>query len=280
VTITSGESLGNFSSGTWNPTGDNSTILNTNINNLLNAGTSVTITTGSSGGQLGNINVQSAIQKSAGATDVIFKLVAANHIFIDANITQSGVGTGKLNMVFDADNASPTGTTRDGGGIVMMGAGGGAVSLVSGGGNITFGGTVDGSNRSGGGLYVGGGANAVSISTGVGNLEVKGQLIVANSSANGFSVSTTTGAVSFGGAIDSGNEYVFVDDSQITSTSGVDNWTKAQSDAQAKGGYLVTITSSLENMLATAATLQGGSYRGAWIGAYRDKDNAGQPYAW
>ena len=103
VTIISADYAGSFSSGTWTPTADNSTILNTNINNLLNAGTSVTITTGSSGGQLGNINVQSAIEKSTGATDVTFKLVAANHIFIDANITQSGAGTGKLNMVFDAD---------------------------------------------------------------------------------------------------------------------------------------------------------------------------------
>ena len=68
--------------------------------------------------------------------------------------------------------------------------------------------------------------------------------------------------------------------SAITSTSGVDSWTRAQSDAQVKGGYLVTITSSLENMLATAAALEGGAYRGAWIGIYRDKDNASQPYAW
>ena len=62
--------------------------------------------------------------------------------------------------------ASTSGTSRDGGGIVMMAAGGGALSLVSGGGNITFGGTVDGSGRSGGDLYVGGGANAVTVSTG------------------------------------------------------------------------------------------------------------------
>ena len=45
VTIISSDYAGSFSSGTWTPTADNSTILNTNINNLLNAGTSVTITT-------------------------------------------------------------------------------------------------------------------------------------------------------------------------------------------------------------------------------------------
>ncbi len=281
VTITSSDYAGSFSSGTWTPSSDNSTILNSNINNLLNNGTNVTITTGASGGQLGNINVSSAIEKSWGSSDVTLKFVAANHIFVDANITQSGVGTGKLHMVFDADNSSTSGTTRDGGGIVLLGANGGAVTLSTGGGSVTFGGTVDGSNRSGGDLYVGGSTNPVLVSTYGGAFTVKGQLIVANSNATGFSVNTAGGAITLNSTIDSGNEYRFVDDSEISgAATGVDNWTKAQSDAQLKGGYLATITSSLENMLASAATLQSGTYRGSWIGIYRDKDNGSQPYAW
>lgn len=130
-------------------------------------------------------------------------------------------------------------------------------------------------------MYVGGSTNAVLVSTSGGVFTVKGQLIVANSNATGFAVNTAGGAINLNSTIDSGNEYRFVDDSEISgAATGVDNWAKAQSDAQLKGGYLATITSSLENMLASAATLQNGTYRGAWIGIYRDKDNVSQPYAW
>lgn len=82
----------------------------------------------------------------------------------------------------------------------------------------------------------------------------------------------------FGGLLNSGNQYTYVDgpDGQADSW----NWSRTDAKNGTAGGsalgdsYLVTITSRLENAIAGISA----DYRGAWIGAYRP-DPAGS-YDW
>ena len=166
-----------------------STLTASSIAGLLNGGTSVMITTSSTGTDLGDLTVNSAITKSSGNTDVALTLRAANSIVINSDITNTG-GSGKLNLIFDADNNANVATStpsRDGGGIVILGS-----NLSTGGGSLTFGGTTS-SGFTGGDLYIGGGSNAISLTTSGGALDVKGQLIIATSNASGVTLSTSGG---------------------------------------------------------------------------------------
>ncbi|MCI5053551.1 MAG: autotransporter-associated beta strand repeat-containing protein [Pelagibacteraceae bacterium] len=252
-------------------TDDGSNLTASSINSLLNAGTSVTVTTQSSSSELGDLTVSSEINKSSGASDVTLTLRAANLIRINDEIKHTG-GTGVLNIILDSDNNTSSSTagsspSRDGGGIIIM-----EDNISSGGGDITFGGTTSG-GFTGGDLYIGGSSTALSINSGGGDIDIKGQVLISNTSSSGVTISSSNGSVTVGGSIDSANTYRFVDDSEITATSSSTEWLNASADAVLKGGYLVSITSRIENQLAAAATISGGSYRGAWIGAWRDKDN-------
>ncbi|MFA6699865.1 MAG: YDG domain-containing protein, partial [Thiomicrospira sp.] len=231
----------------------------TSITELLNGGTSVTVTTSSSGNDLGDLTVNSEIL-AAGSSEVTLTLRAANSIIINQLVGQSDSSTGKLNLIIDADNntaASIAGTAplRDGGGLIILEA-----SLQTNGGNITFGGTPADANGvyTGGDLYVGGGANAVRIYTEGGYVDVKGNLLIANSSGEGFNVNTDGGAIYLRKAVDSGNQYSLV--------SGTDRtWQQAFDHAKTQGGWLATIGSSLENALAIRAA----GYTDAWLGGQR-----------
>jgi filamentous hemagglutinin family protein len=133
VSISSANANGGFSAGTWTPTADTSTILNTDINNLLEGGTSVTVTTGAGGAQAGDISVDSAITKASGNTDVTLTLQAANSILVNNAIANTG-GTGKLNVVLNSDSDG-SGT----GGILMTSG----TSIITNGGNIMLSGGTD-----------------------------------------------------------------------------------------------------------------------------------------
>lgn len=263
VTITSVTANNSQSGGSWTPSADNSTIDVASINSLLNGGTNVTVTTGSSGAQIGDITVASAITKSSGATDVSLTLRAANSIVVDQSITHGG-GAGKLNITLDADNDNGT---RNGGGIVILNN-----DISTGGGNLNFGTgatlNINGVNtKVGGDVYVAG-SGARSINTSGGDVNVNGEMIIAN--ASGLSISTNNGNVNFGGLINSGNQYTFVD--KATSFSGTGSWDEARTEASSVAdSYLVTITSRLENSLASRST----NYVGAWIGAYRPTQTTG-----
>jgi len=263
VTITSATGNNSESGGSWTPSADNSTIDVASINSLLNGGTSVTVTTGSSGSQIGDITVASAITKSSGATDVSLTLRAANSIVVDQSITHGG-GAGKLNITLDADNDNGT---RNGGGMVILNN-----DISTGGGNLNFGTgatlNINGVNtKVGGDVYVAG-SGARSINTSGGDVNVNGEMIIANGS--GLSISTNNGNVNFGGLINSGNQYTFVD--KATSFSGTGSWDEARTEASnVADSYLVTITSRLENSLASRST----NYVGAWIGAYRPDQTTG-----
>jgi hypothetical protein len=200
--------------------------------------------------------VSSAITNSGSSTTKL-RLQAANSIVVNSPI--SATGTAKLNVELDADNDNGT---RNGGGIILLGS-----NITTNGGYLTFGGTVS-SGSTGGDLYVDGGANSITLSTSGGAVSIGGQLIVATSNASGFTVNSGGGNISVGGSIDSGNSYGFVG---ITSGG---TWLEAAQAAKngTNGGsasgdsYLITITSKLENAIATYKA----GYQGAWIGAYRD----------
>ena len=112
---------------------DAATVSNTSIEADLNTGTSVTISTGSSGAQGGNITVVASITQSNGPGGTTLTLSAAQDIVIDPGISISST-SGKLNVVLDADNAD---TNASGTGVIFMNSG---TSIVSNGGNIMLGG--------------------------------------------------------------------------------------------------------------------------------------------
>ena len=261
VEITSYDATVSQSSGTYTPSGDSSKINVATINSLLSGTTNVTITTGNAGAnQLGDIMVSSAITNSGTSTTKL-RLQAANSIIVNSAI--SATGSAKLNVELDADNDNGT---RNGGGIILLSS-----NITTNGGYLTVGGTVS-SGSTGGDLYVDGGTNAITLSTSGGAVNIGGQLIVATSNTSGFSINSGGGNVSVGGSIDSGNSYSFVG---ITSGG---SWLQAAQDAKngTNGGsasgdsYLITITSKLENAIATYKA----GYQGAWIGAYRDPNTS------
>jgi filamentous hemagglutinin family protein len=249
--------------GTYVPGGD-TTITAGSIATALNGGSNVTITTGTQGTSIGDITVSSAIAKTSGNTDVTLTLQAADSIIVNAPITNTG-GTGKLNLNLYADNDNGT---HDGVGSVLL-----TQNLSTGGGSISFGNgakmTINGVANTlvGGDVYVGGAA-AVNLNTAGGAVSFNGQVIIANT--NGLNVDTITGAstggnVLFGGAVDSGDTYAY-----ITSAGNV-NWNVALADAKSGIGgstgdtYLATITSRLENAVASATA----GYNPSWLGGKR-----------
>ncbi len=265
VTITTAEANGSFDSGTWTPSGNDSTILNTDINTLLEGGTSVTVTTGNDGTQNGDITVSSTVTKGSGDTDVTFTLQAAKTISVDQAISNTG-GTGKLNVALLADNDNGT---HDGDGIILLNA-----DITTNGGYIHFG---DGSTDSingvntlvGGDVYVAG-TGARTISTNGGAVNVQGEMIVANT--DGFTINTNGGNVRFYGLLNSGNSYTYeTSDGGAPWDADKISWENALSDAQSGGGgsvgdaYLATITSRLENAIAGRTA----NYAASWLGARR-----------
>ena len=100
--VSAGTINGTFNGGSPNvftPTADTAVVNVADIESSLNSGTSVTITTGSTGTQPGNITVTDAINKTAGG-DATLTLEAANNITLNNSIQSSA---GKLNVVLSAD---------------------------------------------------------------------------------------------------------------------------------------------------------------------------------
>ncbi|HZV25186.1 MAG TPA: hypothetical protein VFG00_02760, partial [Acidothermaceae bacterium] len=251
------------SGGTYTP-GADSTISASSIASALDAGSSVTITTGTSGGSIGDIQVNSAIAKTSGNSDVTLTLQAADSVIVNQPISNTG-GTGKLNVNLYADNDNGV---HDGVGVVILNN-----SISTGGGAINFGTgstmTVNGAANTlvGGDVYVGG-TSAVDLTTAGGAVAINGQLIIANT--GGLSVDTTAtsgsaGNVTFAGTIDSGDTYALI------SSFGNVTWTAALADAKSGVGaavgdtYLATITSRLENAVASYDA----QYAQSWLGAAR-----------
>jgi len=122
VTIASVTANGAFDGGTPNvftPTGT-ATINVTDITAALNAGTSVSITTGSSGTDAGNITVSSAITPSITTGSPTLTLTAAGSITIGAGISDT---SGTLNVVLSAGTGININSAIDVAGTVSMDSG-------------------------------------------------------------------------------------------------------------------------------------------------------------
>jgi len=113
---------------------DNATIDAATIDAALNAGTSVTINTGSVGVQPGNITVASAIAKSAGGA-VSLSLQAAGSIDVEAPISSS---VGALSVTLSTVNSAivvNSGITTNGGtfeALTPFGSSGASFTLAAG----------------------------------------------------------------------------------------------------------------------------------------------------
>ncbi len=236
-----------------------STITASSINSLLNNGTSVAISTGSTGtADNGDITVQSAISKTSGG-DATLTLQAKTSIIIDADISSTSAA---LNLDFQADNDA------DGNGITMLDS-----DISTNGGYLNFGTGATATVNSvetlvGGDVYVTSSDNtATVINTAGGAVNVYGEMIVANTS--GLDITTSGGDVALHGIINSGNTY------ESVYRSGGINWVNAlnQADANDTDGdgsdagdsYLATITSRLENAIASRAV----DYNRSWLGGRR-----------
>jgi len=99
----SGTTNGSFDdTGLFTPGGDDSVLTTAAIVDRLNKGTNVTISTGATGTQDGNITVQGAIAKTAGGTANL-TLSAANNITVNAPISSSAPA-GALNLKLTGDS--------------------------------------------------------------------------------------------------------------------------------------------------------------------------------
>ncbi|WP_053171266.1 filamentous hemagglutinin N-terminal domain-containing protein [Limnohabitans planktonicus] len=130
ITITSGSPSGtaytdpNSTGGSYAYTAaaNTSIIRNTDIQNSLNDGTNVTITTGTgSGGQDGNITVAANIAKTTG-TKATLTLEANNGIWFSSGVKITGTGTGQLDVVLKAQGRAANSANSFG--VYMQGGAG------------------------------------------------------------------------------------------------------------------------------------------------------------
>ncbi|OGA22669.1 MAG: hypothetical protein A3I02_12030, partial [Betaproteobacteria bacterium RIFCSPLOWO2_02_FULL_67_26] len=127
VNATAGGAFGGGSPDIFTPTADDATVDVATINATLGGGTSVTITTGSTGTQAGNITVAAPVSKTAGA-DATLTLTAANDILINDTITST---SGALGVVLDATGSInlAAAITSNNGDIALQAAGTGGIAL-------------------------------------------------------------------------------------------------------------------------------------------------------
>jgi len=213
----------NFSS-----TADSSIITTGTIQNALNGGTSVIITTGAGGSnsQPGNITVADAIAKTAG-TDATLTLNAHNNINLNAGI---GSTAGLLNMVFNA-NSDATG-----GGTVNLGT----MTLNANGGSISIPGIA----------FISSGTATLDSATTIGSLNVAGGTLTG---AGNITVPTGGAFAWSGGAL--GGSGLFATQAGVTSTltGGTKTlsrpWSNAGTATWTVGGCCVglVVNSTLDN---------------------------------
>ncbi len=139
VTITGNPTSGDgdFSAGDpdiFTPNSDDTNVFAGDIESRLNTGTSVTITTGGTGTQDGDITVTSNITSNSASGTPTLRLEAAHNITIDNADITAAIGT-SLNVDLVA-NASAGDTTPNEGAVRIINGS----SIVTGGGNIRIGG--------------------------------------------------------------------------------------------------------------------------------------------
>jgi filamentous hemagglutinin family protein len=218
-----------------------------------------------------NLTSAGAITLQANTTDVL----------IDGTITNNAASATSLNIqafrnIRLGSNASITSSTAPmttqlwadstatGDGILYITSSG----IDTKGGDLTFGKNGQTASIGGQSVLVGGDVffqrgSAQTLSTGGGSFTVYGQTLIGNSS--GLNINSANGAVTFNGAIDSANQYTSVNEpAGITWTNAV---TQAKSGVGTASGdtYLATVTSRLENSIASQTV----GYNESWLGGRR-----------
>jgi filamentous hemagglutinin family protein len=257
LAITNATSNFDTSGNPWIPTSSGGTIDTATLTAAL-TNTSVTISTGNNGGDLGNIAVSAPIVKNAGNNNVTLELDAANDITITQNISAT---VGSLNLIFDAHQGTA--------GAIILGA-----NLSTNGGFVHF-----GTGRTSNGALVGGdvyfnGTSAQSINTSGGAVVVNGQILIAN--PDGLTIDSGGGDVTFQGTVDSGDTYTFVNTSLDWDDALVAAKGSTAGGAAVGDTYLATITSSLENTIASNAA----DFQPAWLGGHRPIVNGTTSQTW
>jgi hypothetical protein len=130
VTIQSGTGTLDGQTPNFSPGADDSTIDVAIITAALNLGTSVTVDTGSTGSQAGDITVATAINKTAGGAASL-TLNAANDILLNASVTSSA-GALDLHLVSGGTTILGTTTVNLLGGTMHVTGGSGAMSSSAG----------------------------------------------------------------------------------------------------------------------------------------------------
>ncbi len=147
--------VGALVAGVFTPVSNSSKIGATTIVNVLNAGTSVEINTGSSGSQQGNIKVSALISMStAAATIATLTLKAANNIVISSSTGITAASAAILNVVLEAiagDITISSAITTNGGTVTMNSADGIALNntnadITTAGGTLTAHANTDADN--------------------------------------------------------------------------------------------------------------------------------------
>jgi filamentous hemagglutinin family protein len=131
-------SNGSFDAGTpdiFTPTGDDSIVDAGDIASRLNSGTDVTITTGTTGTQDGNISVEADIVRNSGTGRRTLRLEAANNITVESGVSIASFGGDGVNIELIANTGTDDPDPNAGSIRVLNNA-----VLNSGGGNILLGG--------------------------------------------------------------------------------------------------------------------------------------------
>ena len=193
VTIQDAATMGGTFDGsnpnTFTPTVDEATVARDVIQNSLNGGTDVTITTGASGNVDGNVTVVDTITKSSGVAATL-TLNAANDIIVNAAVSSAA---GALGITFNAGNDVDINASvnTNGGAFVATGINfdntGGAITTANGAVNITQNGSVLAGaeiNSGTGDITINvGGANSAS-SNRLANIISSGNVIVTGGAGN------------------------------------------------------------------------------------------------
>jgi filamentous hemagglutinin family protein len=215
VTISTATLNGSLVGGIFTPIADDATIDATTIRNTLNTGTSVTVTTGSTGTQAGNITVASAINKTSG-TAATLTLDAAGNIVVNAGFS-SNSSTMSVNLYAGGSITVAAAIDTNGGTFTTAGTGGTGNAttfnntggtITAGAGNITLnqsGAITIGSAISGASITLTGGSIAASgaavTATGTVTLAAGGNAIVVDNAANSFSSVRVTNTGGGSGAV-------------------------------------------------------------------------------
>ena len=243
----------------FGPVADSSTISNAVINAALDAGTSVAVSTGSGGTQLGDITVASAITKSSGG-DATLTLTAQNNINLNSDIVSNNnmlnldiqATTGSIEQPLGRQLVTRGGTvsftsggattvrgfidTRGADSLAGAGGTGGSVSIISAG-DITLN-KIDASGGGAIGQFYGGYAGTVTVRA-AGNVLVTG--VGAGIWAKG-GTQTNSGQLGWGGWIDlkAGQDQSY----DPSSTGGNVTLNNATIDATGQSSAQVSITAS------------------------------------